>query len=442
MTTLTTGSGARPVYLVDGLRTPYLKVRDAPGAFRASDLAVAAGRALLLRQPLRATDLDEVVFGCVASGPDEANIGRVIALRLGCGHRVPGWTVQRNCASGLQALDSAAKDIALGRADLVLAGGTEAMSHHPVLYRPEMVAWLGRFSRTRGVWGRLRELARLRPSHLKPVIGLLRGLTDPVVGLSMGQTAEVLAARFGIGRAEMDAFAVESHRRLGAAVDSGRMAPELVTLYHQGRIVDRDDGLRPDSSLENLAKLHPAFDRPHGSVTAGNSAQITDGAACMLLASADAVERHGLVARARVVDVAWAGLDPAQMGLGPAYAIERLLSRTGLEIPAIDYWEINEAFAAQVLACLRALVDPDFCRSELGRDKPMVPIDPERLNVDGGAISLGHPVGSSGARITWHLLRTLEARRAQRGVASLCIGGGQGGAVLLERTDAGVPGES
>ncbi|AHE98047.1 acetyl-CoA C-acetyltransferase [Thioalkalivibrio paradoxus] len=426
----------RPVYLIDGLRSPFLKVRGGPGAFRASDLAVAAARAVLLRQPFAPTDLDEVILGCAAPGPDEANIGRVVALRLGCGHRVPGWTVQRNCASGMQAIDSAAKDIALGRADLVLAGGTEAMSHHPVLLRPEMVDWLARYRQARGAAARLRLLARLRPRYLKPVIGLLRGLTDPVVGLGMGQTAEIVAERFRIGRAEMDAFALHSHRRLAQARAEGRMAAEIVPLYDGTRVLEHDDGLRADSSADALARLRPTFDRPHGRVTAGNSAQVTDGAAWLLLASANALERHRLRARARIVDVAWAGLDPAQMGLGPAYAIAQLLDRHGLDTPEIDFWEINEAFAAQVLACLQALADPGFCRDELQRDRPFPAIGPETLNVDGGGISLGHPVGASGARITLHLLRVLEARGTRRGVASLCIGGGQGGALLLERDAA------
>ena len=203
----------RPVYIVDGVRTPQIKARGAPGPFHASDLGVAAGRALLLRQPFSPADLDEVIFGCVSSGPDEANIGRVISLRLGCGDRVPAWTVQRNCASGMQALDSAAKDIALGRADLVLAGGTEAMSHHPVLLNEKMVTWLAGFNRAKTLPQKLRELARLRGPHLVPVIGLLRGLTDPVVGLTMGQTTEELAKRFDISRADMDAFALQSHQR-------------------------------------------------------------------------------------------------------------------------------------------------------------------------------------------------------------------------------------
>ena len=421
----------RPVYIVDGVRTPQIKARGTPGPFHASDLGVAAGRALLLRQPFSPSDLDEVIFGCVSSGPDEANIGRVISLRLGCGDRVPAWTVQRNCASGMQALDSAAKDIALGRADLVLAGGTESMSHHPVLFNEKMVAWLAGFNRAKTLPQKLRELARLRGPHLVPVIGLLRGLTDPVVGLTMGQTTEELAKRFNISRAEMDVFALQSHQRLAAAQDS--LADEIVPLYAGQTLIEHDDGLRADSSLEQLGQLKPVFDPKYGLVTAGNSAQVTDGAACLILASAEAVEQYNLAPRARIVDVAWAGLDPAQMGLGPAYAIAQLLQRQHMATGEIDWWEINEAFAGQVLACLKAMGDADFCRTELNRNTPFDPIDPDRLNPDGGGISLGHPVGTSGARIVLHLLRVLEAHDAKRGIASLCIGGGQGGAMLIER---------
>ena len=425
--------GGRPVYLVDGMRTPQLKMRGVPGPFHASDLAVAAGRALLLRQPFAPEALDEVVLGCVASGPDEANIARVVALRLGCGDRVPAWTVQRNCASGLQALDSAAKDIALGRADLVLAGGTEAMSRHPVLLNERAQRWLGELGRAPSLPAKLRVLAALRPTHLKPVIGLLRGLTDPVVGISMGQTAEELATRFGIAREAMDAFAVQSHQRLAQAQAEGALADEITPLFSAGAALEQDDGVRADTTPAQLARLRPVFDRGVGRVTAGNSAQVSDGAACVLLASEAAVSRYRLQPRARLVDLAWVGLDPAQMGLGPAYAIAALLQRHGWDSDAVDEWEINEAFAAQVLACLQALQDAAFCRTELERATPFAPIDPERTNRHGGGISLGHPVGASGARIAWHLVRVLEARASARGIASLCIGGGQGGALLIER---------
>ena len=438
MNTRTLPWSERPVYLVDGCRTPFLKVTGPPGPFRAADLAVAAGRQLLLRMPFEAEALDTVVWGCVSSGPDEANIGRVAALRMGCSQATPAMTVQRNCASGMQAVETGALEILAGRADLVLAGGTEAMSHHPVLLNESMVAWLARWNRARSPKQRLGALARLRPAHLAPVIALLRGLTDPVVGLSMGQTAEVLAEEFGIDREAMDRFALRSHQRLLQAREQGHLE-EMIPLYDErGEVHFEDTGLRPDSSLESLARLKPVFDRPVGRVTAGNSAQVTDGAACLILASEEAVREHRLPVLGRILDSQWAGLDPARMGLGPVHAMAPILVRQRLDSSDIDYWEINEAFAAQVLACLRAWQDERFCREELGLDKPFGPIPEERLNVDGGAISLGHPVGASGARILLHLLKVLERTGARLGMASLCIGGGQGGAMLVERIEGGV----
>jgi acetyl-CoA C-acetyltransferase len=427
------GWGGRPVYVVDGSRTPFLKARGKPGPFSASDLAVAAARPLLARQPFAATDLDEVILGCVMPGPDEANIGRVVALRLGCGERMPAWTVQRNCASGMQSIDSAAQNIASGRSGLVLAGGVESMSRAPVLYNDAMVNWLAALARARSPAAKLRAMAGLRPGHFKPVIALLRGLTDPVVGLSMGQTAEILAHRFNISREQMDRFALHSHQRLDAAHKAGHL-DEIEVLYDsRGNYYDHDDGVRADSSLAQLAKLKPVFDRPLGNVTAGNSAQITDGAAWVILASGELVERYDLPVLGQLVDSHWAGLDPAQMGLGPSYAMAPLLQRYGLDSADIDYFEINEAFAAQVLACLAAWQDSDFCREELGRESPFAAIDAARLNVDGGAIAAGHPVGASGARIVLHLLKLLQRNNAQRGMAGICIGGGQGGAMLIER---------
>ena len=428
-----TGQARHPVYIIDGARTPFLKAQGQPGPFTASDLAVAAGRSLLLRQPFSPRELDEVILGCVIPGADEANIARVAALRLGCGDRVPAWTVQRNCGSGMQAIDTAMQSIADHRADLVLAGGTESMSHAPLLWAQGLVAWFAAWSQARGVMGRAKALTALRLRDLKPVIGLLRGLTDHVVGLSMGQTAEVLAYRFGIEREEMDAYAVESHRRLAEAQDQGHL-PEVEIIYDtKGNYYQHDSGLRRDSSVEKLARLKPVFDKPYGAVTAGNSAQVTDGAACVLLASEEAVTRHGLNILGRVVDAHWAALDPSQMGLGPVYAMAPLLKRNRLTPTDVDYWEINEAFAAQVLACLKAWQEPAWCKKQLGLDEPFAPIDRERLNVDGGAVALGHPVGASGARIVLHLLQVLKQRGGRRGIASLCVGGGQGGAMLVER---------
>ncbi len=425
-------SHGRPVYIVDGSRSPFLKYRGKPGPFKAADLAVYAARPLLLGQPFEPNVFDEVILGCVSSGPDEVNIARIVALRLGCGDQMPAWTVQRNCASGLQALDSAFCNIASGRADLILAGGAEAMSHAPLLVSNAMVNWLADWNRSKGVGARLKILGRLRFGHLAPVIGLIKGLTDPVVGLSMGQTAENLAYRFGITRKQMDAYAVESHRRLSQAQASDYL-DEIEVLYdHQGNVYDHDDGGRPDSTTEKLASLKPVFDKAFGNVTAGNSAQVTDGAAWLILASEDAIEKHNLSALGLIVDIQWAALNPAQMGLGPVHAAVPMLQRRGICAEDIDYWEINEAFAAQVLACLEALKDDEYSQRELNLNQAFGEIPHARLNIDGGGISLGHPVGASGARIVLHLLKVLQRHKAERGVAALCIGGGQGGAMLLE----------
>ncbi|MBI5450388.1 MAG: acetyl-CoA C-acetyltransferase [Gammaproteobacteria bacterium] len=425
--------GGRPVFVVDGSRTPFLKVKGRPGPFRASDLALGAARPLLARMPFEPAELDEVILGCVMPGPDEANIARIVALRAGCGQRVTAWTVQRNCASGMQALDCAYSNIANGRSELILAGGTESMSHAPLLLSTEMVTWLAEWNKCKTIGQRIHVLRHLKPKYLQPIIGLLRGLTDPVVGLSMGQTAENLAHRFSISRLRMDEFAVNSHLRLGRAQDEGYLR-EIETLYDAaGKVYAQDDGLRRDSTVDKLATLAPVFDRKFGHVTAGNSAQVTDGAALLVLASEQAVDKYKLPVLGRIVDSQWAGLDPSQMGLGPAHAMAPLLSRHGLTIPDIDYWEINEAFATQVLACVEAWKSADYCRNELGLSDALGEIDNERLNIDGGGVSLGHPVGASGARIVLHLLQVLARNNARRGIASLCIGGGQGGAMMVER---------
>ena len=425
----------RPVYIVDGSRTPQLKAKGKPGPFTAAELAIACSRPLLARQNFDPHAFDEVILGCVMPGPDEVNIARVVALRLGCGNDVPAWTVQRNCASGMQALDCALQNIRLGRSDLILAGGVEAMSHAPVLLGQAMVTWLGAWMGAKTLPARLKTLTQLRPAHFKPIIGLLRGLTDPVVGLSMGQTAENLAYRFKISREDMDSFAVRSHHRLAQAQEQGYLN-EIEALYDtKGHHYEHDDGVRGDSSVEKLAKLKAVFDRPFGLVTAGNSAQVTDGASMLILASEKAVEEHNLTIRAEIKDSEWAGLAPEQMGLGPVHAMTPLLKRNKLKLDDIDFWEINEAFAAQVLACLKAWEEKDYCQAELGLRSPMGTLDQERLNIDGGGISLGHPVGASGARIVLHLLSILERKQAKTGMASLCIGGGQGGAMLIERLD-------
>lgn len=425
--------GGRRVHVVDGARTPFLKAKTGLGPFTGSDLAVGAGRALLVRQPFEPEAFDEVIVGAAMPSADEANIARVVSLRLGCGEKVPAWTVMRNCASGMQALDSAAVNIVAGRSSLVLAGGTDAMSHAPLLYGPAMVNWLAQWYAAKSFGQKAALAMGFRLSQFAPVIGILRGLTDPVVKLSMGSTAEIVAKRFGITRAMMDEYAVESHRRLAFAQDNGHLS-EVEPIYGpDGTVYAADDGVRRDSSVERLAKLKPVFDRTYGNVTAGNSSQVTDGAAMLVLASEDVVNEYGLEPLGCIVDTHWGALDPAEMGLGPVHAITPLMMRHGLSWSDIDAVEVNEAFAAQVLGCLAAWESAAYCKEYFGLDHPFGAPDRAQLNVDGGAIALGHPIGASGARVVLHVLKVLERTGGRRGIASLCIGGGQGGAMLVER---------
>jgi len=428
---MNTESG-RKVYIVDGSRTPQLKSRGKVGPFSAGDLAVAAAKPLLLRNNFPLEALDEVILGCMMPGEREANVARVVALRLGIPQSVPAWTVQRNCASGMQSVDSAFKNIRNGDADLVLAGGTESMSWAPVLFNHTMVNWLGDLMRSRSIGQKLGTILKLRGKHFTPVISLLHGLTDDTVGLNMGETAEIIANKFGITRQQMDEYSMNSHHRLAKAHESG-LLDEIEVLYDEkGNFYDHDDGVRADSSVENLAKLRPAFDKKYGKVTAGNSAQITDGASWLILASEDAVKKYDLPVIASITDTQWAGLDPAVMGMGPVHAMTPIMQRNQLSVDDIDYWEINEAFATQVMGCVQAWQQDEYCQENLALDKAMGKIPYEKLNIDGGGVSLGHPVGASGARIILHMCKILQRTNAKQGMASLCIGGGQGGAMLLQ----------
>jgi len=429
----TAGMQHRPVYLVDGARTPFLKVRGRPGPFSPVDLAVQCGRPLLLRQNVPAEAFDQVILGCVNVLADEMNPARIAALRLGMGERMRAFTVQINCGSGMQSIDTAFRMIREGSRELVLAGGTEALSRAPMQFKPDAVEWLADLRGADSLMERARQLADLRADFFVPVVSLKQGLTDPLVGLSMGETAEVLAHLFSISREEADQYAVGSHQRLARAQEKGYLDREIApAISSAGETFSRDDGVRSDTSVAALAALDPVFEAPYGQVTAGNSSQVTDGASWVILASEAAVEKHRLTPRARVLDSEWSALDPQIMGLAPALCMASLLQRNRLQREEIDLWELNEAFAAQVLSCLKAWEDDEFCREALGLDRAPGSIDRSRLNVDGGAISLGHPVGASGNRIVLHLVNAMQRLGARRGIASECIGGGQAGAMLLE----------
>jgi acetyl-CoA C-acetyltransferase len=394
---------------------------------------VQCGRPLLLRQPFPPDAFDQVILGCVNVIADEMNPARVAALRLGMGEAMTAFTVQINCGSGMQSIDTAYRYIQEGISDLILAGGAESLSHAPLVFNRRAVAWYASLFGARDFGARLKAFASLRPNFFKPVIGLERGLTDPVVELNMGQTAEILAHDFHISRHDADAYAAESQRRLVRARQEKYFAGELEPAFgRDGRLFDYDDGERPDTTVDTLAKLKPAFERPWGKVTAGNSSQITDGASWVILASEDAIKKHDLKPRAQIIDSAWGALDPSIMGLGPVMSSTKLLRRHNLTLDAIELWEINEAFAAQVLACLAAWQDDTFCREVLNLPGAAGAIARDKLNVDGGAIGLGHPVGASGNRIVLHLVNAMRRLGKKRGIATECIGGGQGGAMLIE----------
>lgn len=427
------GSGGRPVYIVDGARTPFLRARGKPGPFTPVDLAVQCGRPLLMRQPFAPDAFDRVVLGCVNVIADEMNPARVAALRLGMGASMPAWTVQINCGTGMLAIDDAFRAIEGGKADLVLAGGTEALSHAPLVLSREATEWFASFATAKGPLDSASALTGLRARFARPVIGLERGLTDPITDMNMGQTAELVGHLFNISRQQADAYALESHQRLAKAQMEGYLDGEVLpAIDKEGALHEKDDGVRPDSSMDKLAKLEPVFEKPYGKVTPGNSSQITDGASWVILASEAAVKKHKLTPLARLVDSEWSALDPAIMGLGPTLCSTALMKRHELSRDDIDLWELNEAFAAQVLGCLAAWEDETYSREVLKLEAPFGAIDRKKLNVDGGAISLGHPVGTSGNRIVLHLVNAMRRLGQKRGIATECIGGGLGGAMLIE----------
>jgi len=421
-----------PLVIVDGVRTPFCRAGSEFAALAADELGRVAVSALLLRTGLDPALIDEVIFGCVAQPAEAANIARVIALRAGIPQAVPALTVQRNCASSCEALTQAYEKLAAGRGSIFVVGGTESMSNIPLLFNASAAKKFGRLARAKSLWQRAGAVAAFRPSDFKPRIGLLLGLTDPVCGLNMGETAEVLAREAGISRAAQDEFALRSHQCAAAARDF--LAGEICPVFRpRGEAVTQDNGIRENQSLEALAKLKPQFDRKNGTVTAGNASQITDGAVALLVMSAQRAQELGLVPLGVLTGYAYAGCDPMRMGLGPLPAMIRAEKQTGLSLADADLIEINEAFAAQTLAVIKYAADGEYARKTLQRLLPVGEIPLAKLNVNGGSIALGHPVGSTGARLVLTALRELKRRHARRALVSLCIGGGQGAALWLER---------
>jgi acetyl-CoA acetyltransferase family protein len=424
---------ASPAWILAGTRTPFTKAGGVFKRLPVYQLGRVAAAELLAAQNLDPGRLDEVIFGNCGNPPEAANVARVTALLAGVPEPVPAVTVHRNCGSGMEAVADAVYRIQSGAAKLVLAGGMESMSQMPLLYTPEYGGWLEGLMRAKTPLQKLGQFTRFRPAMLQPRIGLVEGLTDYVCGLNMGQTAEVIAREFRIDRRRQDEYALASHQRAVAARE--RLREEITPVFPApGFEMVRDDvGPREGQTMEALAKLPPYFDRKEGTVTVGNACQVTDGAVALLIGDGDTAVKWPTPPLGRIRAFAFAGLAPSRMGLGPVFAAARALQSAGLQLSDCELFEINEAFAAQVLACVEAAKSESFARDELKRTTALGEIPPERLNVNGGAIALGHPVGASGARLLLTILMEMKRRRIKRGLASLCVGGGQGAAFIVER---------
>ena len=420
---------SKPI-LIQGLRSPFVKAGLHFKNLHPADLGSYIFRELVDRQK-KLLPIDEVIVGNVGNPSDTANIARVIALRAGLPESTSAFTVSRNCASGMEAVTSASVRIQSGVCKSILAGGVESMSNYPLLFSKGLTRVFHQFIQAKTPLQKLKSLFKIKLHHLKPRVSLIEGLTDPFVGLSMGDTAEVLAKEFGISREEQDQFALNSHQK--AIQAKKRLAQEITPVPVDSAWVDQDIGPRENQSLDKLKKLRPYFDRKYGSVTVGNACPITDGACSLLLTSEEYAKGQGFKPKVRIRSFAYAGCSPSRMGLGPVFATALALRQSGLKLKDMDLIEINEAFSAQVLACLRAFSSKKFAQEHLQLDSALGDIDPKKLNVNGGAVALGHPVGATGARLILTLMTEMEMQNISFGLATLCIGGGQGGAVILER---------
>ena len=430
------GLEGRNVVVVEGARTPFAKAGLELANLSAVDLGVLALQEAAARAEIEYKDIDEVVVGNVCQPADSANIARVISLFAGVPKNVPAYSVQRNCASGMEAVFQAQMLIATGQADTVIAGGTESMSQIPLVFTEEMKKVFFGVVMSKTLGQKLKALSTFKLKYLKPIIALELGLTDPVSGLIMGKTAENLARDFGITRQEQDEFALKSHQKAVDAV--GRLKDEIVPAYVPPKfknVVDFDKGPRKTQTIEALGKLRPFFERKHGTVTVGNACPITDGASMLVLMAEDKAKAEGYPILGRLKSFAFSGCEPSRMGLGPAFASPKALKLAGYKLSDMDLVEINEAFAAQVIACTKAFASKEWAREHLGESEAIGEIDPEKLNVNGGAIALGHPVGATGSRLILTILHELKKRNKNLGLATLCIGGGQGGACVVERVN-------
>lgn len=423
------------IAIIDGIRTPFCKAGGCLKKTGADDLGAYAIKGLLLKSDFPAQEVDELIFGNVAQPPDASNVARVAALKAGLPLSLPAYSVQRNCASGMESVTTATDKLLAGKAQVLIAGATESMSQIPLLFNHKMTHFFTQLFKAKTIGQKLSALFSFRPSFLKPVIALEQGLTDPISGLIMGSTAEVLAREFKITREEQDLFSLHSHQKAVTATQNGTLQEEIAPIPVAPRydhFQSEDDSPRANQSLEALQKLRPYFEKDTGTVTVGNACQVTDGAAALLLMKESTAKEKNLAPLGYLLDYAYAGLECERMGLGPVYATAKLFGKNKFQLSDFDLIEMNEAFAAQVIANERAFASPHFSKQYLGRQSPLGEIDSSRLNVNGGAIALGHPVGATGTRLILTLLKELKRRQQNLGLATLCIGGGQGAALALE----------
>lgn len=419
------------IAIIDGLRSPIAKANGKLNDISADTLGSIITKELVLRNDLDYKQFDEVIMGNVAQPANAANIARVMAIRAGFPQSTPAYTVHRNCASGMQSISSAIEKINSNQGDLYLVGGMESMSNIPLLYSDAFRNLITKFTYSKSISEKFKLLTTFRLNFLKPTIGLISGLTDSISGKIMGITAENLANEFKISRAAQDEYALNSHKKAQKAIEAGVFKDEIHPIMTKNASMIDDDGVRFNQTIESLNKLNPIFIKDGGTVTAGNSSQVSDGACSLIVCTESKAKELNLEPIGFISDYSYAGLDAHRMGLGPVYATKKLFDKTGISLKDIDLIEMNEAFAAQVIANLKAFASEEFCQKTFN-SPALGEIDESILNVNGGAIALGHPVGMSGARIVLTALKELKRRDKNRALATLCIGGGQGAAFLLE----------
>lgn len=419
--------------IVAGCRTPFLRSGTDFADLPAIELGKVAVREALARSGLRGEDVDHLVYGTVVHDTQAPNIAREVGLAV-LPKTVPAVTVSRACASANQAITDGTQLIEVGQADVVMAGGSESLSRIPITVSDKLSKTLVTASKGKTLGARLAPFKKVRPKDLVPVTP---AIAEPTTGETMGAAAERMAKEYGIRREDQDAWALRSHELAAAGTADGRIPAEIAPVYvppSYETVIAADNGIRTDTSLEALGKLRPVFDRQHGSVTAGNASPLTDGASAVILMNGERARAEGIEPLGWIRGWAWTALDPAaQLLQGPAYAAPLALDRVGLTMKDIGLMEMHEAFAAQVLSNLQAFSSKKFAREELGRSKAVGHPDPERINVMGGSISLGHPFGATGGRLTMTLLNEMARRDVEFGLVTVCAAGGMGFAMVLER---------